>query len=226
MSAAPLARPGSGKAPAAGKQHMAQGKRLLMQAAVRLAARQSSAQGVSLRELAREAGLNHNTFYRHFHSLEDLLGHIVHEFGNQLRAGLAQARREAPTNEELSAHVVGWVLDFALAHRDVFTVAMRERYGPPGPLRTAVLAMLQQLQDDMLADLQARHALPPLPEALLSPMLGLIVDQTFKACFEHIETPEHRAQRLLNAKVLFDTLMLGTAARLALAGNMPGPQAS
>ena len=201
------------------KPHMAQGKRLLMEAAARLAARHGCAQSVSLRELAREAGLNHNTFYRHFDSLDDMLGHIVDTFGQQLRDGLAQARRDAPSVQEMSTTVVAWLLDFAQAHSDVFVVAMRERYGPPGPLRTAVTSMLQQLQDDMLIELNARQALPPLPEATLRPVLALIVDQTLKTCFEHLEAPQDRARRLTEAKALFDTLMLGTAARLAMSAS-------
>lgn len=194
---------------------MAQGKRLLMDAAVRLARRASSAQAVSLRELAREAGLNHNTFYRHFSSQEALLEEIVSDFGAQLRAGLKQARMGAPTLNDISASVVGWTLDFALAHQDMFIVAMRERYGPPGPIRHAVETMLQQLQDDMLSELAARAALPPLPESALRPMLAIIIDHSLKLCFEHIEAPENRAQRLAMAKTLFDTLMLGTIARLS-----------
>lgn len=194
---------------------MPQGKRLLMEAAARLAARHGSAESVSLRELAREAGLNHNTFYRHFDSLEDLLGAIVDSFGQQLRSGLARARREAPTLLDITPTVVGWTLDFALAHRDVFTVALRERFGPPGPLRDAVRAMLAQLQDDMLLELQARQALPALPEATLRPLLAIIIDQIFIMCHAHIEAPEHRAQRLDEARAMFETLMLGAVVRQA-----------
>ncbi|HEX5355275.1 MAG TPA: TetR family transcriptional regulator [Aquabacterium sp.] len=211
--------PVSDRPPAAAKTttpRMAQGKRLLMDAAVRLASRLSCAQSVSLRELAREAGLNHNTFYRHFSSQDALLEEIVSDFGQQLRQGLTQARLTAPSLMEVTPTVVGWTLDFALAHQDVFTVAMRERFGPPGPIRHAIEAMLQQLQDDMLAELQARGALPALPEATLRPILAIIIDQIFKMCHEHIEAPEHRAQRLLDAKAMFETLMIGAVTRQAM----------
>ncbi len=193
---------------------MAQGKRLLMDAAVRLARRASAAQAISLRELAREAGLNHNTFYRHFNSPEALLEEIVSDFGAQLRAGLKQARMGAPSLQDITPTVVGWTLDFALAHQDIFLLAMRERYGPPGPIRHAIENMLGQLQDDMLSELHARQALPPLPDAVIRPVLAILIDHTFKLCFEHIEQPQARAERLATAKMLFDTLMLGSIARL------------
>ncbi|HEX5372748.1 MAG TPA: TetR family transcriptional regulator [Aquabacterium sp.] len=194
---------------------MAPGKRLLMQATARLAARHSSAQTLGLRELAREAGLNHNTFYRHFDSLEDLLQEVVNDFGSELRHGLRQARESAPANEVVSLTVVSWLLDFALAHRDVFIVSMREQYGPPGPLRDAVRQMLTQLQEDMLHELRARQALPPVPDEALQLPLRIITEQTFRLCIAHIEAPEHKAQRLQDAQALFETLMLGTLARQA-----------
>lgn len=196
---------------------MAQGKRLLMEAAVRLASRLSCAQSVSLRELAREAGLNHNTFYRHFSSQDALLEEIVAEFGQQLREGLTQARQDAPSLADITPTVVGWTLDFALAHQAVFTIAMRERFGPPGPIRHAIEAMLTQLQDDMLRELQARAALPALPEATLLPILAIIIDQIFKMCHAHIEAPERRAERLLEARAMFETLMIGAVTRQAMA---------
>lgn len=210
----------STESPLATPPRMAQGKRLLMDAAMRLARRASAAQAVSLRELAREAGLNHNTFYRHFSTQEALLEEIVSDFGSQLREGLKQARLGAPTPDDITATVVGWTLDFALAHQDIFIVAMRERYGPPGPIRHAVESMLSQLQDDMLTELQTRQALPPLPDSVLRPVLAILIDHTFKLCFEHIEAPQARAERLAMAKVLFDTLMLGALVRhTQLAGS-------
>ena len=76
---------------AAPRPEMAHGKKLLMEAATRLAARQG-ATSLVLREIAREAGLNHNTFYRHFADLETMMQAIVYSFGDQLRQGLSEAR--------------------------------------------------------------------------------------------------------------------------------------
>lgn len=193
---------------------MAPGKRLLMDAAARLAARHSSADMVSLRELAREAGLNHNTFYRHFDSQEDLLQAIVEEFSQELRQGLAQARLRAPSPDAISHHAMDWLLDFALAHRDVFIVSMRERFGPPGPLQTAVTQMMAQLEADMLRELSQLQALPPLPQEAWQTALHLIAENAFQQCLAHIQDPEHKAQRLQQAKTVFDTVVLGTFARL------------
>ena len=64
------------------KSVLAQGKRLLMEAALKLNASTRSLNALSLRELAREAGLNPNTFYRHFKDFEELGMAIIGEMTN------------------------------------------------------------------------------------------------------------------------------------------------
>ena len=52
-------------------QRLAGGKLKLVQAALRLITQSRSLTSLGLRELAREAGLNPNTFYRHFRNLDE-----------------------------------------------------------------------------------------------------------------------------------------------------------
>lgn len=73
-------------------EDVAGGKRKLIDAALRLAAARRSFAGLGLRELAREAGLNPNTFYRHFRDMEDLALTAVAEVGNELRPMLRAVR--------------------------------------------------------------------------------------------------------------------------------------
>jgi TetR/AcrR family transcriptional regulator, fatty acid biosynthesis regulator len=200
---------------------MAPGKRLLMEATARLAARSHGAEMISLRELAREAGLNHNTFYRHFNSLEDVLHAIVDEFGRELRQGLSLARAQAPSVDAVTESVMGWLFDFADAHRDVFVIALRERYGPPGPIRDALQMQLDQLVLDMLSDLKARGVLPALADQMWLPALRLITEQAFHVCGLYLQAPELRSQWLAQAKGVFDTVILGTLARLAAQKSAP-----
>jgi AcrR family transcriptional regulator len=187
----------------------AQGKRLLMEAAARLAARQGGATSLVLRELAREAGLNHNTFYRHFESIEAMMASIVEDFGTSLRSGLLQARESVLPGQPPSPVVVAWLFDFAREHCDVFTVAMREQYGPDGPVRDAVRGMLDQLREDMLADLTRLGHLPALDKGRLRRLLRISIDQVFRLCLDYLEAPRRRAELLRAAKELFDTLVAG-----------------
>ena len=77
------------------KNSEAPGKRLLMEAALRLTSTSRSLSSLGLRELAREAGLNPNTFYRHFRDVDDLGLAVIRDISTQLRQPLRALRREA-----------------------------------------------------------------------------------------------------------------------------------
>ncbi|MGS8176830.1 TetR family transcriptional regulator [Pseudomonas aeruginosa] len=62
----------------------APGKRALLEAALRLGSSSRSLGAIGLRELAREAGLNPNTFYRHFRDIDDLGLTMIRDISTQL----------------------------------------------------------------------------------------------------------------------------------------------
>ena len=190
---------------------MANGKQLLMEAAARLAARQG-ATSLVLREIAREAGLNHNTFYRHFEDLESMMQSIVESFGEQLRQGLSDARASLRPGEIPTQKVIGWLFDFARRHRDVFIVAMRERFGPPGPVRDAVRRTLEQLTADTQRDLTMIGFLPDIDPDYMRRVLQVSVDEVFRNCIEYLEQPRRRQELLATTQEVFETLLAGAVA--------------
>lgn len=200
------------KPKATGRADMAQGKKLLMDAAARLAARQG-ANTLVLREIAREAGLNHNTFYRHFADLESMMAAILESFGEQLRQGLSDARATLRPGEIPTQKVIGWLFDFARSHRDVFIVAMRERFGPPSPVRDAVRDMLEQLTKDTQRDLTMLGFLPDVEPQYMRRLLEVSVNEVFRHCIEYLEAPQRRQELLGLTQELLETLLAGAVAR-------------
>jgi AcrR family transcriptional regulator len=182
-----------------------------MEAAARLAARQGVTSLV-LREIAREAGLNHNTFYRHFDDIETMMQVIVASFGDQLRQGLHDARATLRPGEVPTQKVIGWLFDFARSHRDVFIVAMRERFGPPGPVRDAVQGVIEQLTDDTQRDLTMIGYLPDVDPDYLRRLLEVSVNEVFRHCIEYLEEPRRREELLVETQELLETLLAGAVA--------------
>jgi AcrR family transcriptional regulator len=182
-----------------------------MEAAARLAARQG-ATSLVLREIAREAGLNHNTFYRHFEDLEAMMHAIVTAFGDQLRQGLHDARATLRPGEVPTQKVIGWLFDFARNHRDVFIVAMRERFGPPGPVRDSVQSLIEQLTTDTQRDLTMIGYLPDVDPAYMRRLLEVSVNEVFRHCIEYLEQPRRRAELLVETQELLETMLAGAAA--------------
>lgn len=192
------------------KQAYGQGRQKLLDAAVRLVAREGSAR-LTLRELAKEAGMSHNSIYRHFESVEGMMPIVIGDFTQRLREGLRQARSQVPADELPSRTVVGWLLDFALANQDAFVVAMRERHGPLGPARDVIEQGMDQVMSDMRSDLTAAGRLPSLPHDQLNLALRVIVHETFQLCLSCIEAPERRAALLAEAELIFAWCLTGAA---------------
>lgn len=187
-----------------------QGRGKLLEAAARLVAREGSAR-LTLRDLASEAGMSQNAIYRHFRNVDEMFASLIEDFSLRLRDGLQQARSRVPLNEPLSRTVVGWLLDFALSNKDVFVVAVRERYGPVGPARRAIEQITHDIMADMRRDLGAAGRLPPLPDDKLDLALRVIVQQTFELCLACIEMPERREKLLAEAELIFAWCMTGAA---------------
>nr|WP_246217035.1 TetR family transcriptional regulator [Paraburkholderia panacisoli] len=85
MKSAPKVAADVGTGTSAAAQELPAGKRKRIEAALRLTAGGRSFASLGLRQLAREAGLNPNTFYRHFDTLDDSAREAVESVSRRLR---------------------------------------------------------------------------------------------------------------------------------------------
>lgn len=191
----------------------AQGKRLLMDAALRLTAQTRSLSSLGLRELAREAGLNPNTFYRHFKDVDDLGLCIIRELAAQLRQPLRDLRREAaqraaeantvapkvlPLGIDLGRgrRVVGETVQlffaFVGAHPQAFILGMRELHGASPVLREALRQVMADFASDMAEDIGELQLLPSLDLESARQVSTLISRQLFQQSLDYIEQPAQR----------------------------------
>lgn len=67
----------------------------LMQAALEILGPSRSVSSLGLREIARQAGIAPNSFYRHFHDVDALAIALIKRAGNQLRSIIGNARKQA-----------------------------------------------------------------------------------------------------------------------------------
>jgi AcrR family transcriptional regulator len=193
-------------------QAMAAGKRQLMDTALRMLARQQQAETLSLRELAREAGLNHNTFYRHFDSLGQLQLELMDEFTMQLRQGTSAARADVGREPSVVRRVVGWLFDFAAGHRDLFLVAYRTLHGPPSEGRMGLQRCLDEMRKDMLLEQRAMKLLPEGHDAVWLRVLGVYGRAVYALVVRYLEGPEQRDALLRESEELLAILVTGTMA--------------
>nr|WP_245663506.1 TetR family transcriptional regulator [Nocardia inohanensis] len=111
---------------------------------------------LSLREIARSAGIVPTAFYRHFASLDELGTSLVEEGVRQLRLALREMRRSP--NAKLS-DTVRFVFEQVAGKRDLYGFLLRERHGGSGALRTAIAVEMQLIVRELVVDLSRVRAL-------------------------------------------------------------------
>ncbi|HSW14059.1 MAG TPA: TetR family transcriptional regulator [Solimonas sp.] len=212
----------------------ANGRERLMYAAMQLAATTRSLASLGLREVARTAGLNPNTFYRHFSSFDDLGLAVIDQLVGVLRAGLRERRRvpaakgltfddtSNPTVAMERARLVvresvGLVLDFVTDHREAYIVGIRELHGTSPILRKALCKVMDDIADDMAEDVLGALRLPLLPAEEVREISGLVIRQMSFFSLEYLEHPEQREQIREQAERFILWLFWG-----ALAARLPG----
>lgn len=104
---------------------------------------------ISLREVARGAGIAPTSFYRHFKDLDELGLTLVDEAGLALRQLMRQARRRIESGGGVIEISVNTFLEFISANTNVFRLLLREHTGTSAAYRTAVHREIQHFVEEL-----------------------------------------------------------------------------
>ncbi|MEO9138955.1 MAG: TetR family transcriptional regulator [Jatrophihabitans sp.] len=129
-----------------------QTRRKLLDVTLRLITERSLA-GISLREVAREAGIVPTAFYRHFASMDELGVDLVDESMRPLRQMLREARKGRVAHGDIITETVAVLAKQVRAHPDQFRFLTRERYGGVAAVRRAISTELRLFTSDLTVDL-------------------------------------------------------------------------
>ncbi|WVM90708.1 TetR family transcriptional regulator [Halopseudomonas pachastrellae] len=190
------------------------GKRALLDAAERLAGSSRCLTSLGLRELAREAGLNPNTFYRHFRDMEDLGLQLLRQSKDELRAALRALRRQAAGAVEQGAGEAGvskgravcrqtlrLYFDYVYANRARVLIAVRELHGPSPALRLELQRQMDEFADDMAQDIHELGLMPPLVSASqVRRIAGMVNRNMLFQSLDYLGEPARRSEILALAE--------------------------
>ena len=113
-------------------------RRAIVDAALTQLSPEQSFSGLSLREVAREAGLAPTSFYRHFKDMEELGLTLVDEAGLTLRQLMRQARKRIEDGGGVIRTSVETFMEFVSENENIFRLLLRERSGTSREFRAAV----------------------------------------------------------------------------------------
>jgi AcrR family transcriptional regulator len=200
---------------------VADGKRKLVRAALRLSARKRSFASLGLRELGREAGLNPNTFYRHFRSLDDLGLTIIEEITGDLRTGLREIRRSAGDTTVVVSRTVEYFFDFVRQNPDAFLIWGRELHGSSPKMRRELRRVMDEMAADMAEDIRVAGLAPGVNDATVAEVAAMIAYQMSGLALDYLERAKER-RAIVERAVRFILLLTAGAQALGGAGAVRG----
>ena len=118
-------------------------RRAIIDAALNQLSADKSFASLSLREVAREAGIAPTSFYRHFKDMEELGLTLVDESGLALRQLMRKARKRFEKGGSIINTSVETFMEITENSPNVFRVLFHERSGTAFALRTAVAREIQ-----------------------------------------------------------------------------------
>ncbi|WP_315853246.1 HTH-type transcriptional repressor FabR [Alteromonas oceanisediminis] len=121
----------------------------IINAAFHLLDENKSLSAMSLREVAREAGIAPTSFYRHFKDIDELGLTLVDEAGLALRQLMRQARRRIASGGGVIDTSVNTFMEFIAANTNVFRLLLREHTGTSPAFRTAVQREIQHFVEEL-----------------------------------------------------------------------------
>lgn len=144
-----------------------------------------SLSALSLREVARSAGIVPTAFYRHFASMDELGVALVEDGMRMLRRMLREARRDpVPRDARTSLDIL---VRQVRANEGQFRFLSRERYGGVTEVRQAIASELRLFSSELSTDLGRNPALAGWPRSDLDMAADLIVSVMMTTVIDLLE---------------------------------------
>jgi len=125
----------------------------ILAAALKLVGPQRSVSSLSLREVAREAGIAPNSFYRHFHDMDELAVALIELAGRSLRDIIGSARSRARTDASVVRSSIEVFVAQLRSDDRLLHILLREGNVGSDAFKQAVERQLTFFEEELTLDL-------------------------------------------------------------------------
>ena len=126
----------------------------IVEAALRLLGPHRSISTLSLREVAREAGIAPNSFYRQFRDMDELAVALIERAGASLRAIIGEARQRAQEESSVVRASIEAFMEKLRSDDRLLHLLLREGSAGSEGFRRAVDRQLSFFEDELRQDLE------------------------------------------------------------------------
>ncbi len=143
---------------------------------------------ISLREVAKTAGVVPTSFYRHFGDMEELGLSIVDELGLKLRRLMRGSFNSAESDDEVVRQCVETYFDYVLDNTNVFQFVNQSRTGGTPSLQDAIRDEMKFVTDRISTEL--RQIVPEMKTSDRDNVASLIVSGLMETTTQLLAIPE------------------------------------
>ncbi|AUX84769.1 HTH-type transcriptional repressor FabR [Acinetobacter tandoii] len=186
----------------------------LFQAALKLIGPQKSIASLSLREVAREAGIAPNSFYRHFKDIDELAIELIDRSGIVLRQILHEARLKAIKQSSIIRSSVEVFIEQLNTDEGNLSLLLREGYTGSASYKLAVDRQLnyfqQELKDDLIRLERLNHSKMAHPDLAAKAITQLVFNMGAKV----IDLPNEERKAMAEQTMIMIRMILEGARHL------------
>ncbi len=157
---------------------------------------------LSLREVAKLAGMPPTSFYRHFHDLDALGLALIEDHRNALVSLMEDVRGQVANGQSLIRSSVEAVFEFIFDNQGVSRMIVQESMSPGSAFREAsesvFLTMASDLSDYLEKDAEQRQVPIAYPKLAANAMLSIM----FTTGIALLNSPQVDRDRHINAAVI------------------------
>jgi AcrR family transcriptional regulator len=189
----------------------------LLTAALRLIGPHRSVSSLSLREVAREAGIAPNSFYRQFRDMDELAVALIDLAGRSLRKIVGAARHRAESGRSVVRVSVETFMEQVRADDKLLHVLLREGTVGSDAFKHAVDRELMFFEEELRADLErlaARDRKPLAQSALAAKAITRLV---FAMGATAMDLPPERDRELIDQLSQMVQMIIAGARAMAAA---------
>ncbi len=172
-----------------------QTRKALMDSALYLVGKGENFSNVSLREVAKNAGVVPTAFYRHFRDMEELGLSLVDELGMMLRKLMRSARNQQLPVEALIRNSVELFVAYVSEHKNMFMFMAQCRTGGTLALRNAIRSELGYFASELTTDIRQVSMLPNIDSKDLETFAMLVITAVADTTVEILDLPEKSLQQ-------------------------------
>ncbi|GAC1381883.1 MAG: HTH-type transcriptional repressor FabR [Aquirhabdus sp.] len=191
----------------------------LINAALKLVGPHRSISTLSLREVAREAGIAPNSFYRHFRDIDELAVSLIELAGSSLRKVLSEARQRASNERSVVQTSIEVFMEQLSTGEGFLPILLREGKVGSAAFKQAVERQLCYFEDELQIDLvrlgQAKNQPLHQPELASRAITRLV----FAMASVAMDLPTTEQQQMMAETIIMIRMILAGARVMALSDS-------